>query len=119
MNRLKRHIKRWNGWRKVNGNGRLHHILVLLGLVHSPTFGFYLLPEELPNMNNIFYGEEMFNREAYESAKGLCASVALTFNMKESEVIERFNSIGCTSFRLNNEELEELIKMKGENANEH
>ena len=105
MNKLKRHIKRWNGWRKVNGNGTLHHILVLLGLIHSPTFEFYLLPEELPNMNNIFYGEEMFNREAYESAKGLCASLGLC----ENDAIDKFNSIGCTSFRLSSEELSELI----------
>lgn len=75
MTKLKRHIKRWNGWRKRNGNGRLHHILVLLGLVVSPTFELYLLPEELPNPKNMFHGKDMFNNEAYESAKGLCASL--------------------------------------------
>lgn len=75
MNKLKRHIKRWNSWRKRNGNGRLHHILVLLGLVHSPTFELFLLPDELPNYKNMFYGKEMYSQEAYESAKGLCASV--------------------------------------------
>ncbi len=31
-------IKCWNKWRKNNMNGRLHHVMVLLGLRHSPTF---------------------------------------------------------------------------------
>lgn len=106
MKRIKQHIKRWNSWRKHNANGRLHHILVLLGLVVSPTFEMYLLPEELPNPKNMFYGKEMFDREAYESAKGLRASL----NLCENDAIDKFNSIGCTSFRLNSEELEELIK---------
>ena len=30
--------KRWNNWRKRNKNGWFHHILVLLEIVHSPTF---------------------------------------------------------------------------------
>lgn len=41
------HIRRWNRWRKRNANGHLHHILVLLGVVKSPTFAFTLLPEEI------------------------------------------------------------------------
>ena len=47
MKNLSRHIRRWNYWRKRNVNGRLHHILVLLGVVKSPTFAFTLLPEEI------------------------------------------------------------------------
>lgn len=47
MKNLSRHIRRWNRWRKRNTNGHLHHILVLLGVVKSPTFAFTLLPEEI------------------------------------------------------------------------
>ena len=32
---------------KAKLNGHLHHILVLLGVVKSPTFAFTLLPEEI------------------------------------------------------------------------
>ena len=47
MENLFGHIRRWNYWRKRNENGHLHHILVLLGVVKSPTFAFTLLPEEI------------------------------------------------------------------------
>ena len=47
MKNLFGHIRRWNYWRKRNTNGHLHHILVLLGVVKSPTFAFTLLPEEI------------------------------------------------------------------------
>lgn len=41
MTRMKRIIswvKAWNEWRKHNLNGRLHKFLVLIRVVHSPTF---------------------------------------------------------------------------------
>lgn len=38
MKKLYDHIWRWNRWRKHNTNGLAHHILVLFGVVHSPTF---------------------------------------------------------------------------------
>lgn len=46
MRKLKRHFVIWNYWRKHNVNGKLHHVLVLLGLRDSITFklekcGFY------------------------------------------------------------------------------
>lgn len=47
MKNLSSHIRRWNRWRKRNTNGHLHHILVLLGVVKSPTFAFTLLSEEI------------------------------------------------------------------------
>lgn len=47
MKNLSRHIRRWNRWRKRNANSHLHHILVLLGVVKSPTFAFTLLPEKI------------------------------------------------------------------------
>ena len=31
-------VKVWNDWRKHNLNGRLHKFLVLIRVVHSPTF---------------------------------------------------------------------------------
>jgi len=33
-----KHIKRWNRWRKSNGNSRLYKLMVLFGIVKSPTF---------------------------------------------------------------------------------
>lgn len=47
MKRLIKHIRRWNIWRKYNGNSRMHKLLVLIGLIHSPTMRMVLLPEEL------------------------------------------------------------------------
>lgn len=41
-----KHIRRWNYWRKYNSNGRLHKLLVLLGVIKSPTMVTVLLPEE-------------------------------------------------------------------------
>lgn len=41
---LRIHIKRWNSWRKYNSNSWLHKILVLLGVIHSPTFGGHVVP---------------------------------------------------------------------------
>jgi hypothetical protein len=38
MKKLITYFQRWNKWRKRNLNGKLHHILVLLGLANSPTF---------------------------------------------------------------------------------
>lgn len=32
------HFKHWNRWRKLNLNGPVYQILVLLGLAVSPTF---------------------------------------------------------------------------------
>lgn len=32
------HIKRWNVWRKHNKNSIAHKILVLFGIIKSPTF---------------------------------------------------------------------------------
>ena len=46
-----RHIRRWNYWRKHNVNGHIHHFLVLIGFIESPTFNFTILPEEVPDMD--------------------------------------------------------------------
>lgn len=42
-----KHIRRWNYWRKNNSNGRFYKILVLFGMVKSPTMVIVLLPEEI------------------------------------------------------------------------
>ena len=60
LNNLKRHFRRWNGWRKRNGNCKFHQILVLLKLANSPTFEMFLLGEECPNPRNIFYELDKF-----------------------------------------------------------
>ena len=38
MGKIIKHIKRWNVWRKHNNNGIVHKILVLFGIIKSPTF---------------------------------------------------------------------------------
>lgn len=75
IKRFKNRFRRWNAWRKLTLNSRTHKICVLLGLAHSPTFEFFLLPDEYPNVKNMYHGIDMVNNEAFESAKGLSASV--------------------------------------------
>lgn len=50
------HIRRWNVWRKSNLNSHLYQILVLFGIVKSPTFMLALLPEDRVSI------EEMVNK---------------------------------------------------------
>ena len=42
IRRLKVRFKVWNKWRKYNSNSRLYHVLVLFGIIESPTFKFDL-----------------------------------------------------------------------------
>jgi len=44
--RILKHFRRWNEWRKGNLNGRFYKILVLLKLEHSPTFELFVTAEE-------------------------------------------------------------------------
>lgn len=46
MKKIIKHIKRWNKWRKRCVNNKFHKLLVLLGVVQSPTFAFILTDEE-------------------------------------------------------------------------
>lgn len=46
MGRLIKHIKRWNVWRKHNKNSIAHKILVLFGIIKSPTFFYTWTAEE-------------------------------------------------------------------------
>lgn len=39
---LKRY-KKWKKWQKRNTNGKFYQLLVLIGLVHSPSFEFLYL----------------------------------------------------------------------------
>lgn len=50
IRRMIRHIKRWNAWRKYNCNGKIHKILVLVGLSKSPTMATVILAEEYNQM---------------------------------------------------------------------
>ena len=43
---LIKHIKRWNRWRKYNTNSKLHKLLVLLGIIKSPTMVFWFPVDE-------------------------------------------------------------------------
>ena len=47
MKKLKKHLKKWNGWRKHSLNSKFHKLLVLLGIIKSPTFDLYFTKEEL------------------------------------------------------------------------
>lgn len=69
MKNLSRHIQRWNYWRKRNVNGRLHHILVLLGVVKSPTFAFTLLPEEIYILDDQIHDVFIFPCEECDKEK--------------------------------------------------
>lgn len=46
MGIILKHIKRWNVWRKYNKNGIAHKILVLFGIIKSPTFFYTWTAEE-------------------------------------------------------------------------
>lgn len=46
MSKLINYIRRWNIWRKNCLNGPVHKLLVLFGVVKSPTMFYCLLPEE-------------------------------------------------------------------------
>lgn len=58
MNRFKLRYKRWKEWRKHNANGKLHHILVLLGIIQSPTMNNTLVGYERPT--KFFYEDDVF-----------------------------------------------------------
>lgn len=50
MRKLIRRIRRWNLWRKEDFNGFTYELLVLFGVIHTPTFRFTLLPDEKPGI---------------------------------------------------------------------
>ena len=56
------HIRRWNIWRKRCLNGPIHKILVLFGMIKSPTMILVMLPKEKQEMMDAFHrslkGEE-------------------------------------------------------------
>lgn len=56
------HIRRWNIWRKRCLNGPIHKILVLFGVIKSPSMRLTMLPEEKQEMMDAFHrslkGEE-------------------------------------------------------------
>lgn len=46
MTKIIKHIKKWNKWRKHCLNSPFHKFLVLIGMIHSPSMLFTVLPEE-------------------------------------------------------------------------
>ena len=54
MNRLIKHIRRWNIWRKCNKNSKLHKFFVLIGFTKSPSMSYVLLPEEQIEIGKAF-----------------------------------------------------------------
>lgn len=53
-NRVIQHIRRWNVWRKRSLNNPIYKLLVLFGIMKSPTFNFCLLPEEVEEILDAF-----------------------------------------------------------------
>ncbi len=41
-----RRVKLWNEWRKRNCNNKLHKLLVLMGMVKSPTFEMHMINDK-------------------------------------------------------------------------
>lgn len=39
IRKIIKHYRVWNYWRKLNSNSKFHKFLVLIGFIHSPTFG--------------------------------------------------------------------------------
>ena len=54
MKKLYDHIWRWNRWRKRNINGPVHHLLVLFGFTHSPTFDLTFSKKHYTMMEQVF-----------------------------------------------------------------
>lgn len=46
ITRVVNHFRRWNIWRKHSLNKPLHKLLVLFGVIKSPTMIYVLLQEE-------------------------------------------------------------------------
>ena len=51
---MRKRLKLWNKWRKRNSNGLIFKLLVLVGIVHSPTFDLELTDEEWRRVSNSF-----------------------------------------------------------------
>lgn len=49
-----KHIRRWNIWRKRCLNGPIHKILVLFGVIKSPSMRLAMLPEEEKEITKAF-----------------------------------------------------------------
>jgi hypothetical protein len=65
MGMIIKHIKRWNVWRKHNTNGFAHKILVLFGIIKSPTFYCTMTNEEAKAFYDCFMEELKALPEAY------------------------------------------------------
>lgn len=52
--KLINHIKRWNAWRKHCLNGKMYKVLVLIGLLKSPTLALTLTEEECQQLRQAF-----------------------------------------------------------------
>lgn len=50
------------------------------------------------------------HEESVELAKAAIEPITINPEINWDEIVEAFNSIGCTSFRLSSEELENLLK---------
>lgn len=44
------HLRLWNEWRKHNINSKIHKILVLLKVRHSPTFEMFCTSKNISSM---------------------------------------------------------------------
>lgn len=80
------HFVRWNNWRKHSLNTPLHKLLVLLGLVYSPTFAMYDVLE--------IFGDSFFNGVKDGcTAKDFSQEIANAIGKIDEEERRRFNEI--------------------------
>lgn len=55
MNKKIVHFRRWNIWRKRSLDSKMHKLLVLFGIIKSPSMCFVLLPEEKEEIIKTIY----------------------------------------------------------------
>jgi hypothetical protein len=57
IRKFRKHFQRWNEWRTYNSNSKFHKILVLFGLVKSPTFELFFTNDEAKEIFNNYKEE--------------------------------------------------------------
>jgi 2-iminoacetate synthase ThiH len=97
LNRLIRHVKRWNKWRKYCGNGWLHKISVLFSGC-SPTFQLVLTDEEeeeihMAVMRAIEEQEEHMQNEIAQNRMTTEEAKDIITNDPSGDIVKRMEAI--------------------------
>lgn len=78
-----KHVRRWNEWRKGCLNGPIYKIMVLFGVIESPTMTITLLPEEEKKIIKAFV-------EGYERGIKHGKRIAITEQYTPNQIREMF-----------------------------